>query len=351
MKKYRSIPSIIILVVALLFLVNSKYPKWMGLSLLALSAASLILASKGTMTFSKANRIISQRKPGFLEKALPLYEKSIKEGIPEQYQLIAATLLIQYGNMEKGKEALEELLNIKDKKIVFQAKEGLSMYYWIKKDTGRAIKMCEDAKEMGFKDKNLYINLGTYYLAKNKLHDFKILMKESYRSKLDSPALVDMQAVCAILEGNYQKAGNLLATIFESMTPAYVDPYVHAAMVYLNFGKVETALEYLKKCLDACSFSNTSILTKEGIEKMISLLENQDTVWAFTAAMNENALGILNGKLPNYSKYDNKKPAFASLPAFKAEGIAKEDLAEDDENEPNTSLTDEDEEWLKRHKN
>lgn len=318
---------------------------------MALAALSLIFASKGTMTFSKANRIISQRKPNFLEKALPLYEKAIKEGIPEQYQLIAGTLLIQYGNMEKGKEALEELLNSKEKKIVFQAKEGLSMYYWIKKDTGRAIKVCEDAKEMGFKDKNLYINLGTYYLAKNKLHDFKILMKESYRSKLDSPALVDMQAVCAILEGNYQKAGNLLMTIFDSMTPAYVDPYVHSAMVYLYYGETAMAIEYLKKCLEVCSFSNTSILTKEGIEKMIALLEDQNTIWSFTAAINANALDLLNGKIPQYNKIENKKPSFASLPAFKAERIAKEDLSEVDENEPNTSLTDEDEEWLKRHKN
>ncbi len=349
MRKYRSIPALIILAVALIFLLNPENPRWIGILLLALSACGLIYASRGTLTFSKANKLISQKKPGFLEKALPLYKKSIKEGIPEQYQLIAATLLIQYGDMEFGKEALEELLESREKKIVFQAKEGLSMYYWIKKDLGRAIKICEEAKEMGYKDKNLYINLGTYYLAKNRLHDFKILMKESYRAKLDSPALVDMQAAGAILAGDYEKAGNLSKTIFDSITPAYVDPYIHRAMVYIHYGEIEMALNCLESCLDACSFSNTSILTKKDIEEMISYLKDPSSVWSFSIAVNENPLELINGRLPKHGKIENKKPLFESLPRFKAEAISKNDLSEVDENEPNTALTDEDEEWLKKH--
>ena len=329
MRKYRSIPALIILAVALIFLLNPENPRWIGILLLALSACGLIYASRGTLTFSKANKLISQKKPGFLEKALPLYKKSIKEGIPEQYQLIAATLLIQYGDMEFGKEALEELLESREKKIVFQAKEGLSMYYWIKKDLGRAIKICEEAKEMGYKD--------------------KILMKESYRAKLDSPALVDMQAAGAILAGDYEKAGNLSKTIFDSITPAYVDPYIHRAMVYIHYGEIEMALNCLESCLDACSFSNTSILTKKDIEEMISYLKDPSSVWSFSIAVNENPLELINGRLPKHGKIENKKPLFGSLPRFKAEAISKNDLSEVDENEPNTALTDEDEEWLKKH--
>lgn len=349
MKKYRSVPSLIILAVALVFLLNPSNPKWIGIVLLAISAIGVIFASRGTMTFSKANKIISQRKPGFLDNALPLYEKAIKQGIPEQYQLVAGTLLIQYGNMEKGKEALEELLSSREKKMVFQAKEGLSMYYWIKKDTGRAIKLCEDAKAMGLKDKNLYINLGTYYLSKNRIHDFKLLMKESYTLKLDSPALVDMQAVSAMLQGDYKRAGGLLKTIFDKMTPAYADPYVHYAMIYLHYGEKKEALSYLNKCLEVCSFSNTSILRREDVEELISAISSNDYCWAIANAINENPLELINGKIPSYKNRENKKADYTALPAFKAEIIERDDISEEDENEPNTSLSEEDEEWLKKH--
>lgn len=351
MKKYRSIPALIVLVVAMIFLLNPTYPKWIGLALLALAAFGVIFASRGTFTFSKANRIISQRKPDFLEKALPLYEKAVEQGIPEQYQLVAGTLMIQYGNMEKGKAALEELFSSKDKKMVFQAKEGLSMYYWINKDTGRAIKLCEEAKEMGFKDKNLYINLGTYYLAKNRIHEFKLLMKESYKLKLDSPALVDMQAASAMLQGDYKKAGNLLKTIFDKMTPSYVDPFVHYAMVYLHYGEKNSAIEYLEKSLEVCSFANTSILSKDEVVELIIVLKSDDFGWAIVNAINENPLELINGKIPSYKKLENKKASYAELPAFKAETINRDDISERDENEPDTSLTDEDEEWLKKHNN
>mgnify|MGYP003310020443 CR=1 FL=1 len=185
----------------------------MGLSLLALAAVSLIFASKGTMTFSKANRIISQRKPNFLEKALPLYEKAIKEGIPEQYQLIAGTLLIQYGNMEKGKEALEELLNAKEKKIVFQAKEGLSMYYWIKKDTGRAIKVCEEAKEMGFKDKK---GRKVEITPATDTTKYAQVSKGWKQAMASGPLLIlDDEIVVPVLMGNQADGANVAAMIKE----------------------------------------------------------------------------------------------------------------------------------------
>ena len=351
MKKYRTLPAVIVLAVALLMLLNPENPRWISLVLLALAAVLVIWASRGTFTFSKANRIISQRKPGFLDKALHLYEKAVDEGVPEQYELVAGTLLIQYGNMEKGKEILESLLSSREKKMVFQAKEGLSMYYWIKKDTKKAIALCEEAKAMGLKDKNLYINLGTYYLSENRIHDFRLLIKESYKLKMDSPALIDMQAAAAIIQGDYAKAGNLLKTVFDSLTPSYVDPYIHYAMVYMYYRQPELALDYLRKSLEACSFSNTSILSREEIEKMIGCLENKDSVWAFIKSAEKNPLMLINGKLPEYTGEDNTRPEVRDLPLFKAEAIEKNDLAERDENEPDTSLNEEDEEWLRRHNN
>lgn len=351
MKKFRSIPGIILLFAGFVTLLVSSIPNWIGLILLASSAILLLIANRGIFTFAKGNKIITQKKtPDFLAKAMPYYEKAVKLGLPDQYTIVAGTLLLQHGNIDVGKQALEDLKDTKDKKIKYQTYESLSMYYWIKGDVDKAIKVCLEAKNMGYKDKNLFINLGAYYLAKNNTHEFKLILKECQKSNMMSTAMMDLQAACLILQGEYDKAGNTLHTIFEALTPNYIDPYIHFFMVYLHYGEFNAAIKCLNDALENSYFANTSVFKKEEVEKMIKIVENPKTKWSFLRDIEEHPEKLANGEMPTFVEEENPSiPKLPTLPEFKSTIAKKEEQNEKDDDEPDTSLTDEDEEWLRKH--
>ena len=350
LRKYRLVFPVTLLALAMVALIIPSAPRWIGLVLMVLAAIFMLIASQGTYYFTKAGKILTQRKPGYMEKAMALYEKADRLGVPAQYSLIIGTIFLQYGDVEKGRRDLEEVMKSKDKKLVFQAKESLSMYYWIKKDLDKAIELCESARDMNLKNQNLYINLGTYYLKRGRTKDFKILQREAYKSKMDSIPLLDLQAEYLILTKDYKRAGNFLKSLFDQGTLTFQDPYLHFALVYISYGEVDMAIKYLKTCIEKAAFSNVALYSREDIEKMISLLESEDTKWAFVEGALKDSLSFLGGKMPDCSK-KVEKPTFPPLPDFKGETISSSDIAVKKEDEPDTTLTEEDEAWLKKHQN
>lgn len=348
LKKYKTIIPVIILAIAFITALIPSIPNWISIVLMIVAAILLIIASRGTFYFSKASKIISQRKPGFVENAIALYEKAFDAGVPHQYNLVIGTVFLQHGDIEKGREALESVLSAKDRKLVFQAKEALSMYYWIKKDLDKAIELCESAREMNLKDRNLYINLGSYYLAKGRTKDFKNLIKEAFRSQMESVALIDLQAQYLIELKNYKRAGNFLKSLFDQATPTFIDPYIHYSMIYMHYGEIDIAIKYLKDCLKIATFSNVSIFSSLEIEQMISCLESEDSRWGFVNAVLADPIAIFNGRMPSIQK-GIKRPEFEELPIFEAEGMSQKEISEKAKEEPDTSLNEEDEIWLKKH--
>ncbi len=349
LKKYRTIIPFIVLAIALIVIFIPSVPRSAGIIIMGIAAILIVLSNQGTFHFARANKILSQQKPGYLEKALALYERADKFGVPAQYGLIIGTMFIQHGDIEKGRNALEEVLKSKDKKLIFQAKEALSMYYWIKRDVDKAIKLCEEAKEMGLKDRNLYINLGTYYLSKGKTKDFKQLLRDAYTARMESIILIDLQAQYLIQTNDFERAGNFLKTLFDQAKPTFEDPYLHFAIIYMHYGEISLAINYLRDCLEMVTFSNVALYKSYDIEEMISALQNETTRWAFAVGVLRNPLLFLNGKMPDYDKEINKPNDLPVLPIFQTEGIKKDDINEKSEEEPDTSLTEADEEWLRRH--
>lgn len=349
LKKYRSLLPIAVLAIAMIVILVPAIPDYVGIILMVIAAILMIISSRGSFYFSKANKIITQKKPGYIENAITLYEKAYKSGVPAQYNFVIGTVFLQYGDIEKGKSALEEVLSAKDKKLVFQAKEALSMYYWIKRDIDKAIEMCESAKEMNFKDRNLYINLGSYYLAKGKTKEFKVLLRDAFKAGLESIVLVDLQAQYLILLNDYKRAGNFLKTLFDQVKPTFLDPYLHFAIVYMYYGEISLAINYLRDALMMVSFSNVSVYTSYDIEEMITALESEKTRWAFVEGVLNNPRLFMNGNMPDYNK-EIAKPEFPALPEFQTEGIQKDDVNEKADDEPDTTLNEEDEVWLKKHR-
>lgn len=350
MKKFRTVPATILLFVAFFLLITGNIPKYFPIIMMVLSLISYLLLSRGSMYFAKANKIMQSGVKDSIEKARPYFEKAYKAGVPDNYLMYIGILMVQYYDYEEGGKILKGLINSRNSKIAFQAKNSLSMYYWIKRDIKSAIEATESAKEMKMKDRNLYINLCTYYLADNDVRKFKLTLKEAYKNKLESPALLDLEAIMQILDDNYLRAGGFLKSLFEIKTPQFIDPYLHYAMIYMHYGEAEKAIKVLNEGLENAFFSNTSVVSKAEVERIIKALQNIKARDRFIKDVEEHKLEAINGKFPTETEEEINKE-YPKLPEFISESVKDEDINEKDEGDIDTSINEDDEKWLLKHQN
>ena len=350
MGKYRYLPGAGLFALALIAMITEEVPAWLSLVILAAAAIALIIASRGTIYFTRG---VKKVKDGKREEALALFEKALDLGLSNSYQSIAATVLLQEGDAEKGRKYLEPLVKVSDTKLRSNAEVSLSMYYWLSGDIDKAISLCEDARSIGCRDRNLYINLCTYYLADKRVNEFREMLKEYGTKGAASPSFVDFHAVSGMLRGDWKNAGSYLEALFESMNPDFADPYVHFAEVYLHYGELAKArkmLELAKKT----EFGRFSVYSVEMIDEMLRAVSDPAECVAFAEAAEKNVLRIVNGKLPLAWKTPEAKicredviPGFPAMPSFSGK---PHDADEDaDDGFVNTEITDDDEEWLRRH--
>ena len=88
----------------------------------------VIWNSIGTFFYGKAVKIPQNKSNASYEKAMPYFEKAIKWGGNENCQIVVGTLMLQHGDMEKGREILEFLSEGKNLKTKDSSKVSLSMY-------------------------------------------------------------------------------------------------------------------------------------------------------------------------------------------------------------------------------
>ena len=351
MKRARFIPGALLLAAAVIIMLTESLPYWISFILLFGAALCLIYGSRGAYYFSKGAKYVSMKDKESIAKASVLFRKALKAGLPENYALYAGTFFIQQDDAELGKNVLEPITARKDPKLSAPAMTSLSMYYYSKADYEKAISLCEKAKELGYKNHNLLIDLATYYLAAGKVKEFRLLCKELEAKADSSPAMLDFLAIDDILSGKFRSAGGYLQRLFEHHIPDFADPYVHSAEVYLHYGDIENALKKLNEGKDK-RFTRFSIYSAEYIETMISALENPKERVPFTEAVNSSPLLIINGKLPQWDASetecnDMKLPGYPVMEGFEIE--AYNEIPEEEGGEISTDLTEEDEEWLRKH--
>lgn len=327
-----------------LILSNSNI-KWLGAALFALSFILLLINSIGAVYYSKASKYLKSSNPD-IYKALPYLEKAVKRGVDPQSEVVAATLFVQYGDKEKGKDILEEYVNSSDKKIKATAGISLSMYYWVKRDLDKAIETATTVYETGYRDRNLLINLLTFYLEKGMYKEFEKLLKESKKLGLNEVAVLDLEASYYLSLSEWAKCGAKLEKLFSLIKPQFIDPYLHQAFVYLHYGEWEDAAKSLKAIKTNVQLINTSIYTEAQIDTLIAYVEDKDTRWGLWAAVEEDPGVLIRKEMPEV-KPGTAMPEFEKKPDFKT--VIPEEIAEKDESDIDTSLTDEDEEWIRKH--
>ena len=318
--------------------------------MLLVALLALLYTRRSTMYFARANKAYTAKKGDYIQ----FYNKAVKAGLAYKYMVIAGTILIKEGAVEDGKNALCRIINdrhFRDDKIISQARIALSMGYYQEKDYSKAAEICEEVMKSDYRDKNLYINLSTYLLALGRLDDFYILVDEfSSKSKLSTPALADLQVTRCILQGDFIKAYQMLVYFMKQYTFNFADPYVHFAQVYMHYGEAEKAVEVLKECLAKVLFEPIYIIPKEVIRQLIEELSDPDRAPALMAANNADPLALINGHMPQPYSGEIIFASFSEVEeAEKQEEIEKRRQKSLIERDHSTDLTDEDEQWLKRH--
>ena len=352
MKRYRNIPGIVLLVIAMILMTNEQIPAWISLVILAVAAVLLIINARGNVYFSKAVKLFQSN--GDPEKTKAYFEKALDAGVPDQYMIIAASVLLRSSMSVKAKDALEPIAAGSNEKRAAEAKTELSIYYWFSKDPEKAISLCESAKEgEGRKDRNVYVNLCTYYLGTGDVKKFRENLKEGLAIDPDSPALADFRAVSYILEGNYKAAGSLLTDLLEKATPAFADPYIHLAMVYLYYGEREKAQDALSKARETV-FHITSIYSRDDVTRLGAAVDDDWQIMPAVNAIFSDTLSFINGKVPEWGKADEPchemEKTHNGLKLEEPASISYEDEEEkEDSDDVSTELSESDEEWIRRH--
>lgn len=348
--------NLIVVILAFLMIVLLLIPgmgNTVKLIIMAVALVLILLTRRGSIYFASANKKMTSKDPERVPAALVQYKKALKAGVPAKYTVTIASLLIQNGEAEAGTKALEKLIakGSKDKVTINSAKTALSMSAWISGDLERAISLCEEVYKDGDKSSNLYINLSTYYLEAGRTQDFHRLAKE-FRSndKLKSAALADLAAVDEfIVKGNWKTAGSILNNMIEKRSYPFADPYVHMAQVKMHYGNRKEALSYIEKGIENSVFSNTAIISKETMEQLASLLKDEKTALKLMSSNERNPLALVNGDIPALSD---------EVIAFEKETEPGEDSEEEpavqireerDDDDVSTELTDDDEEWIRKH--
>lgn len=348
---------LVCIIAGVIFLMQPTLPRALPIVFFSIAIVLVIWNSIGTFFYGKAAKLLQDKTNASYEKAMPYFDKAIKWGVNENCQIVAGTLMLQHGDMEKGREILEHLSNGNNPKTKDASKVSLSMYWWMKGDLDKAIELSEKALENGCKDKNLYVNLCTYLLEKGDYKEYRKYIKDCNDKSLATPAILDLEAAYFMIQKDWKKAGTYLTSLFEKTSPAYKDPYLHKAMLSLHYGDWEDAVKSLSEIKNMCTESNTSVYTIDEIETLISLIKDEDTRWGMLEVVDNTPEVLIKGEMPVVKK-GLKKPETPIMPSFSEEAfdptttsISEDGESDDDERDVDTSLNDDDEEWIKKHSN
>ncbi len=100
--------------------------------------------------------------------------------------------------------------------------------------------------------------------------------------------------------------------------------------------------------MEIAYFSNTSVVKQDEIKRIIKALENPKARDRFIKDVLSNKLDAINGRYPEEIE-EEIDAEYPKLPEFIKEDIKDEDIDEKDDGDIDTSITEDDEKWLKKH--
>lgn len=329
--------------------------------------------NRALLFFVQANRHILNKKGNTMDKAWVYYRKAFDTGQLElKYLVTMGNVLAQRGDPYFSIEVLDKVLknNKADKTLKNQARVQKSMALERLDKIEEAIDILQEAREQGYKEKSLYINLVCYLLFNDDIDKAVEVLDESKEYEKTNAGSLDNRGWLFIAQGRWDEAAQLYSEMMDRK-PAFPDPYVHAVQVKLHYGKIDEAISLLKISIEK-KWSSASFFNQDIIKEMIKNLEEENNelyISKFNASFIEIAKGL---NLKEFSNDEIKKLAkvtFEEEPeiinAVESEQINEkidsnkddgqfnkvESDYSDEDGFPNTELTEDDLKWEENHNN
>ncbi len=315
---------------------------------------------RSILFYIQGNRHLVKKDQSEWHKAWPLYQKALNSGLIPAYRITIASMYIQRDDAQEGKAIIQDYLaqakKKEDKALTNIAKTMLSMVYWMDGDMQKATSLVKEVYDSGYRDKNLFINYGTYVLEQGDLETARTLIQEGSQYEKESPGIHDNHGWLCLLEGKWDEANEIYTTLI-SRGPAFPEPFLHAAQVRIHYGQAGEAIELLDKALQA-RYSNTTSMRKETIRTLKERLEDPKTRRAGALEIDQNTALVASGRLPSPLTETFAEENELTLSGFATEmekvkpknkqAAKKLEMIEDDYT-PNTDLTEADLEYARKH--
>ncbi len=327
--------------------------------------------NRALLFFVQANRHILNKKGNTMDKAWNYYRKAFDTGkLDLKYLVTMGNVLAQRGDPYFSIEVLDKVIKTDeaDKTLKNQARVQKSMALERLDKIDEAIDILQEAREQGYKDKSLYINLGCYLLFNDDIDEAIEILDESAEFEKTNAGSLDNRGWLYIAQGKWDEAAQLYNDMMDRK-PAFPDPYVHAVQVKLHYGKRDEAITLLKASIEK-KWNSASFFNQDIIKEMIKNLEDENNslyISKFNASFIEIAKGL---DLKEVS--DEEAEKLAQVP-FKKEPENIKSIESDQTDEsnnkieddvrlntasnddaiddgfPNTELTEEDLKWEENH--
>jgi tetratricopeptide (TPR) repeat protein len=196
-----------------------------------------IYAHIGNNAYMKGNE---EKAFIWIKKAATLKDSKVK------FKIGYAFLLVKRDQIEVAEKIINDVLNssaIKDEK--FNARIALSLVEWKKGRLYYAINILEDIYA-NFKNTNLYVYLGFFYLLKGDMEKAIKFNEEAYEYNDTSSLILNNLAQVYFKAEIFDKCEEILMKLLEK-TPNFSEPYYFWGHIMFQKGELEKAKNYFKQ--------------------------------------------------------------------------------------------------------
>lgn len=232
---------------AVLLIAAFSYNKLIGIALLIIAALAGIFIKRDFLYFLKGNKFYSS---GNIEQAFKYYEKAIKvKNASPRIVSAYAYLLLKNRNPEKSEKLLNTLqideLNVPEKN---QARLNLALVYWKQNKLDKALELMEQVYNE-FKCLTMYESYGYLLIVKGDYEKALEINQEAYNYDNSSRVILDNLGETYYHLKDFDKSYDLYKNLIDN-EPTFPEPYYHFALVLMEKGDNDKALEMLNKSLD-----------------------------------------------------------------------------------------------------
>ncbi|MBD9010001.1 MAG: hypothetical protein EGR16_06695 [Clostridiales bacterium] len=180
-------------------------------------------------------------------------------------------VLLRCGFVEEANVQLREILPLTARGSAKrnQLKNLIALTLWKSGSLDEAIEELEEVVESGYKNTQIYQNLGILYNLSGNHDKARRFNEEAYDYNKDDNIITDNLADCYAICGEYEKAAELYDELLSrDPEPHFPEAYYGCGRVLIELGRYDEGIKLIEKSLTK-PFSFLSIRTKEEVEQLL----------------------------------------------------------------------------------